>query len=149
MRTPITRSTRLVLLRLPHRFNGFFSRTTWVSRYQKGKTSLDLNEARDDGVWGWQWHQLDHMQTTCTSVQTDNHTSTSSVICTARCYACAVLAMGLCLSVCVCHKSCFYRSYALPDAQPTAPVLQTLLYHASLFYFSGSALVKKRNKMLN
>jgi len=26
--------------------------TTWVSQYQKGKTSLDLNEARDDGVWG-------------------------------------------------------------------------------------------------
>jgi len=31
-------------------FNGLFSRTTWVSRYQKGKTHLDLNEARDDGV---------------------------------------------------------------------------------------------------
>ena len=27
---------------------------------------------------------------------------------TARCYACAVLAMGLCLSVSVCHKSEFY-----------------------------------------
>ena len=27
----------------------------------KGKTSLDLSEARDDGVFGWQWHQLDHM----------------------------------------------------------------------------------------
>jgi len=26
-----------------------FSRTTWVSQYQKGKTSLDLNKARDDG----------------------------------------------------------------------------------------------------
>ena len=24
---------------------------SWVSLYQKGKTSLDLNEARDDGVW--------------------------------------------------------------------------------------------------
>jgi len=31
-------------------FNGLFSRTTWISRYQKGKTSLDLNEARDDQV---------------------------------------------------------------------------------------------------
>ena len=30
----------------------FFSRTTWVSRYQTGKTSLDLNEARNDGVMG-------------------------------------------------------------------------------------------------
>jgi len=33
-------------------FNGLFSRTTWVSWYQKGKTSLDLNEAGDDGVLG-------------------------------------------------------------------------------------------------
>ena len=31
-----------------------------VSRKRKGKTSLDLNKARDDGVLGWQWHQLDH-----------------------------------------------------------------------------------------
>jgi len=36
--------------------------STWVSWYQKGKTSLDLNEARDDGVLEWQWHQLNHMQ---------------------------------------------------------------------------------------
>ena len=35
---------------LLHQFNGLFSRTTWVSRYQKGKTSLHLNEARDDEV---------------------------------------------------------------------------------------------------
>ena len=27
-----------------------YSTTTWVSRYQKGKTSLDLNELRDDEV---------------------------------------------------------------------------------------------------
>ena len=26
--------------------------TSWVSRYHKGKTSLDLNEAGGDGVWG-------------------------------------------------------------------------------------------------
>ena len=64
--------------------NGLFSRTTWVSRYQKGKTSLDFTEARDDGVWGWQWHQLDHMQTICTSLQTDNDTSTSQSIFTGR-----------------------------------------------------------------
>ena len=40
-------------------FNGPFSGTTWVSRYQKGKTNLDFTEARDSG---WQWHQLGHMQ---------------------------------------------------------------------------------------
>jgi len=31
------------------------------------------------GAWGWQWHQLDHMQTICTSIQTDNYTNTSSL----------------------------------------------------------------------
>ena len=57
-----------------HLFNGLFSRTTWVSRYQKGKSCLNLNEARDDGVLGWKWHQLDRMQTICSSLQTDNPT---------------------------------------------------------------------------
>ena len=31
-------------------FNGHFSGTNWVSRYQKGKTSLDFTEARDSGI---------------------------------------------------------------------------------------------------
>jgi len=55
-----------------HPFNGLFSRTTWVS----------------------QWHQLGHMQIICTSLQTDNHASTSSLS--------------------------FYRPDALPAAYPTA-----------------------------
>jgi len=29
-------------------------------------------------VTGWQWHQGDHLQITCTSLQTDSHASTSS-----------------------------------------------------------------------
>jgi len=33
-------------------FNGLFSGTTWVSRYQTGKISLGLNEVKDDGVLG-------------------------------------------------------------------------------------------------
>jgi len=33
-----------------HPVNSLFYRTTWVSRYQKGKTGLDLNDARDDGI---------------------------------------------------------------------------------------------------
>jgi len=45
----------------------------------EGKTSLDLNEARDDGVLGWQWHQLDHTETIRTSLQTDNHNNTSTL----------------------------------------------------------------------
>ena len=55
-----------------HLFNGPFSGTTQVSRYQKGKTNLDFTEARDSE---WQWHQLGHMQV-CISLQSDNHTST-------------------------------------------------------------------------
>jgi len=35
-----------------HPFNALFFRTAWLSQYQKGKPSLDLNEARDDGVLG-------------------------------------------------------------------------------------------------
>ena len=42
----------ILLLLLLHPFNGSFSRTTWVSRYQEGKASVDLNVARDDGVLG-------------------------------------------------------------------------------------------------
>jgi len=55
-----------------HHFNGPFSGTTRVSRYQKGKTNLDFTQARDSE---WQWHQLGHMQV-CTWLQTDNHAST-------------------------------------------------------------------------
>jgi len=47
-----TTATVCCYLLLLHPFNGLFSRTIWVSRYQKGKTRLDLNEARDDGVLG-------------------------------------------------------------------------------------------------
>jgi len=73
-----------------HTFNGSFSGTTRVSRYQKGKNQSDFTEARDSE---WQWYQLDHMQV-CTLLQTDNHTSTPPL--------------------------CFYRPDALSAAQPTA-----------------------------
>jgi len=65
----------------------------WVSWYQKGKISMDSNEAGDDGVLGGQQHQLDHMQTICTLLQTDNHINTSSLN--------------------------FYRPDALPDVKAT------------------------------
>ena len=41
--------------------------------------ATDLKEARDDGDLGWQWHQLDHMQSVCTLLQTDNHGNTPSL----------------------------------------------------------------------
>ena len=55
-----------------HPFNGPFSGTIQVSRYQKGETNLDFIEARDSE---WQWHQLGYMQV-CTLLQTDSHAST-------------------------------------------------------------------------
>ena len=51
------------------------SRTTQVSRYEKGKINLDFTGARDSEC---QWHQLGHMQVS-TSLQTDNHASTPPV----------------------------------------------------------------------
>jgi len=42
-----------------HPFNGPLSTTVRVSRYQKGKTSLDFTEARDSE---WQWHHLGRVQ---------------------------------------------------------------------------------------
>jgi len=70
--------------------NDPLSGTARVNRYQKGSTNLDFTEARDSE---WQWHQLGHMQV-CTSLQTDNHASTSPLS--------------------------FYRPDALRVAQPTA-----------------------------
>jgi len=49
-------------------------RTTWVSWYHKVKTSLDLNEARDDGVLG-----CSVISWTINNLQTDNHTNTPSL----------------------------------------------------------------------
>ena len=65
-------------------------RTTWVNRHQRGKLFSILLEQE---MMGWQWHQLDHMQIICTSLQTDNHASTSPLR--------------------------FFRLDALPAAQPT------------------------------
>ena len=74
-----------------HPFKGPFFGTTQVSRHQKGKANVDFTEARDSE---WQWHQLGHMQV-CISLQKDNHASTPPL-------------------------KVFYRSDALPAAQPTA-----------------------------
>jgi len=81
-------STTFILLLL-RPFNGLFSRTTWVNRQQKGKPFWILLEQE---MTGWQWHQLDHMQSNCTLLQTTP----------------------------VRHHSDFYRPDALPAAQPTA-----------------------------
>jgi len=53
--------------------------TTWGSHNRKGKTLLDSNKVSDDGVMGWNWHWLDHIQTICTLLQADNDINTSSL----------------------------------------------------------------------
>jgi len=57
-------------------FNGLFSSTTWVGQYQKDKSFWILLKQM---MMGWQWHELNHMQIICTSLQTDNYASTSSL----------------------------------------------------------------------
>jgi len=55
-----------------------------------------------------QWHQLDHLQTICTSLQTDNHTNTSSLN--------------------------LYTLDALPDAQPSSNIAKALRAHLLFSY---------------
>jgi len=62
-----------------HPFYSHFSTTTWGSHNRKGKTLLDSNKVSDDGVMGWNWHWLDHIQTICTLLQADNDINTSSL----------------------------------------------------------------------
>jgi len=68
-----------------HPFNGPFSRTTQVSRYQKGKTNLDLTEARDSE---WQWHQLGMCKSAPCSRQITTPAPHRSVFLQAGCPSC-------------------------------------------------------------
>jgi len=81
----------VLLLILLHPFDSLFSWTTWVSWHQEGKPFWILVKQE---MMGWQWHEVDHMLIIFTSLQTDNHASTSPVS--------------------------FYRPDALPATQPTA-----------------------------
>ena len=82
----------LLVLLLLHPLNGLFSRTTSVSRYQKGKNSLDKR------WWGFgmQWHHISW--TICKQSAPRSRQITTPTP----------------------HHSVFYRPDALPDAQPTA-----------------------------
>jgi len=73
-----------------HTFNGPFSETTQVSRYQKGKTNLDFTEAREVSDRGISW-------AICKSAPRSRRITTPAP-----------------------HHSLFYRPDALSAAQPTA-----------------------------
>jgi len=51
--------------------------TTWTSQHQKGKQFWILMKL---DMMLWQWHQLDHMQIICNTLQTDNHASTTQFL---------------------------------------------------------------------
>jgi len=73
-----------------HPFNGPFSGTTRVSRYQKGTTNLDFTEERDSECSGISW-------AICKSAPCSRQTTTPAP-----------------------HHCVFYSPDALPAAQPTA-----------------------------
>ena len=79
MYTSNTNNIILLFPQLLHPFNSLFPRTNWINWHQKGKPFWIL---MNQEIIGWQKHQLDHTQFICTSLQTDNHASTSSLIST-------------------------------------------------------------------
>jgi len=93
---------------LTHTVDDYYKKTTLLQLHLFNslfQDNLGRLAQKDKPFWilleqemmGWQWHQLDHMQIICTSLQTDNHASTSTLS--------------------------FYRPDALPAAQPTASKL--------------------------
>ena len=70
----------LLLLLLPP-INSLLTRTAWVSWYQNGKSSLDLNEARDDGALegiGISWSTCKRSAPRCRQITTPNTSSLNS-----------------------------------------------------------------------
>jgi len=55
-------------------FNGLFPGQPELVGTRKVKPISILMKQE---MMGWQWHQLDHMQIICTSLQIDNHAITS------------------------------------------------------------------------
>jgi len=73
-------------------------------------------------MMGWQWYQLDHMQIICTSLQTDNHASTSPL-------------------------KFSYRLDALPDAQPTVSKHWTYIKQNRSLLFSVYFHINKNDHL--
>jgi len=82
-----------ILLLLLHPFNDLFFQDILGKPAPDRKPFWILLEQE---MMGWQWHQLNHMQIICISLQTDKHASTSPLS--------------------------FYRPDALPATNPTASI---------------------------
>ena len=99
-----------------HTFNGPLSQTTRVSRYQKGKTNLDLLEQETGSGNGISW-------TICKSASRSRQITTPAS-----------------------HHSVFYRPDALPAAQPTASKHwrhSLPQHHIHLFQLTHTQLISK------
>ena len=99
-----------------------------MSRYQKGKTSLDFTEARDSE---WQRYQLGHMQV-CTSRQRDNHASTPPLSflqagCPSCCPTNSVKALKAILLITILHCNIYIASKCLEHC-----VFLCELYHINV-----------------
>jgi len=90
-----------------HPFNGPFSGTTRVSRYQKSKPNLDFTKARDSESSGISW-------AICKSAPSSRQITTPAT-----------------------HHSVFYRPDALPAAQPTASKHLREIFSISQSYLLG------------
>jgi len=80
-------------------------------------------------AYGMQWYQLDHMQTICTSLQTDNHTNTNISAVLGILYKPFMYAVNLILLYCLQLWSCI----------PIAGVTGTILSLRSLWINSDEA----------
>ena len=116
-----------------HPFNGPFSGTTQVSRYQKSITNLDFTEARDSE---WQWHQLGEIW-----ILLKQETVSGSGISWVRCKSAPCSRQ---ITTPASHHSVFYRPDALPVAQPTASKhwRQSMLHTMEFNYQSVDILLQ-------
>jgi len=100
------------------RLMAFFSTTIWISRHQKGKPFWILMKQE---VVGWQWHQLDHVQIICTSLQKDNNASMINWL---------ELTVPQCEHWCTCNPCYAKFSHGLAQTSATA----TLWWHITYAY---------------
>ena len=112
-------------------FNGPFSGTTQVSRYQKGKTNLDFTEARGSRLLTWS--AADNWSLTMTPRMQMLRVAVAS----AGSYADLQSApRSMQITTPAPHHSDFYRPDTLPAAQPTASKHWRLKFSHAKFYCS-------------
>jgi len=67
---------------------------------------------------GWQWHQLDHMQVICTSLQTNNHLGVMNA---SMLFVCSVLFDECCGVICIATRQSDGRLNCIRQVAPMCP----------------------------